>query len=92
MGTVLLSLRQWGLVTGTVKAPTPTNSDDPMVRGTSTIEAFEVCSISAFMEISIRDEGGRGSERSSGGRFSDSGRRLSSAKGIGTDEEGVNSS
>jgi len=52
MRTVLLSLRQWSLITGT--APTITDSDDPMASEASAIEAFEVRSISAFMEISFR--------------------------------------
>jgi len=54
MRTVLLSLRQWGLITGTVEAPTPADSDDPMASETGAIEVFEVRSISAYMEISFR--------------------------------------
>ena len=54
MRTVLLSLRQWGLISGTVTAPTPVDSNSPTDEETSAIEAFEVRSISAFMEISFR--------------------------------------
>jgi len=43
-----------GLITGTIRAPTPANSDNPTASETSAIEAFEVRSISAFMEISFR--------------------------------------
>jgi len=54
MRTVLLSLQQWGLITGTVEAPTPADSANPTASETRAIRAFEVRSISAFMEISFR--------------------------------------
>jgi len=54
MRTILLSLCQWGLISGTVTTPTPADSNSPTDEETSTIEAFEVRSISAFMEISFR--------------------------------------
>jgi len=54
MRTVLLSLSQWGLITDTFKAPRFADSANPTASETSAIEAFEVSSISAFMEISFR--------------------------------------
>ena len=54
MRSILLSLRQWGLITGTVKAPTPVDNANPTASETSAIKAFEVRSVSAFMEISFR--------------------------------------
>ena len=66
MRTVLLSLSQWGLITGTVKAPTPADSARPTVRESSAIGAFEVRSMSAFMDASqlrqIRSRQHRGSQ------------------------------
>jgi hypothetical protein len=54
MRTVLQSLRQWGMVTGTVQAPVPADVDAPTEDETRATEAFEVRHISAFMEISFR--------------------------------------
>ena len=54
MRIILQSLRQWGMITGTVKAPVPADVNAPTAEETHAIDAFEVRRISAFMEISFR--------------------------------------
>jgi hypothetical protein len=54
MRTVLQSLQQWGMVTGTVQAPVASDVGAPTADETRTTEASEVRRISAFMEISFR--------------------------------------
>ena len=55
MCTILQSLRQWGVITGTVVAPPdPIDPNNPTADETSAIEVYQVRCISAFMEISFR--------------------------------------
>ena len=54
MRTVLESLRQWDVVTGSITAPVPANVSKPTADETTAIQAFSVRCISAFMEISFR--------------------------------------
>ena len=54
ISTVLESLRQWGIVDGTIIAPTPADPAAPMADETAELLAFKVRSVSVFMEISFR--------------------------------------
>jgi len=48
---VLLSPRQWGVVAGTVLSPSPADVDHPSPAESKAQDAWEVCEISALMEI-----------------------------------------
>jgi len=54
MCSVLLSLRQWDVVAGTVLSLRPADADHPTPEESKAQEAWEVREISAFMEISFR--------------------------------------
>jgi hypothetical protein len=54
MRTILMSLRQWDVVAGTVQPPTPADEDNPTPAEAKAKEAWDVRAISAFMEISFR--------------------------------------
>lgn len=54
MRTVLLSLRQWGVVSGSIVAPTPVDEKNMTPAEVKAQEAWEVREVSAFMEISFR--------------------------------------
>jgi hypothetical protein len=54
MRTVLMTLRQWDVVTGTEQAPTPADVDNPTAEETKAKKAWDVRAVSAFMEISFR--------------------------------------
>jgi hypothetical protein len=54
MRTVLMSLRQWDVVAGSVHAPIPVDMDSPTLAEAKATEAWNVRAISAFMEISFR--------------------------------------
>jgi hypothetical protein len=47
--TVLISLRQWGVVSGSIVAPTPTGGQNKNIEEVKAQEAWEVCEMSAFM-------------------------------------------
>lgn len=54
MRIVLMSLRQWGVVSGSIVAPTPVDEKNMTPAEVKAQEAWEVREISAFMEISLR--------------------------------------
>jgi hypothetical protein len=54
MQAVLLSLRQWGVVAGTVVRPTPVDPAHPTPDEIKAKDAWDVRGASAFMEISFR--------------------------------------
>ena len=54
MRTMLMSLRQWGIVSGSIVAPTPVDEKNMTPAEVKAQEAWEVREISAFMEISFR--------------------------------------
>src|SRR5882757_1032723 len=54
MRTVLISLRQWGVVSGSIVTPTPADNKNPTPDEVKAQEAWEVREMSAFMEISFR--------------------------------------
>lgn len=54
MCAVLRSLRQWGVVEGTVVAPTPADAGNLTTEETKAKEAWDVREIHAFMEIAFR--------------------------------------
>ena len=53
METVLLSFRQWGIITGTISAATFEDEDKPTAIGPKAKEAWEVREVPAFMEVSF---------------------------------------
>ena len=54
MRLILLSLRQWNVVAGTIVPPTPVDAEHPTEEETKAKEAWEVREKMAFMEISSR--------------------------------------
>ena len=54
MHTVLLSLRQWGMVDGTIVRPAPAVPTNPTPDEVAAMEAWDLRAISAFMEIAFR--------------------------------------
>jgi len=54
MQAVLRSLRQWDVITSSATAPTPADPDNPTPAETEAIRAFEVRSVSVFIEITFR--------------------------------------
>ena len=54
MHTVLLSLRQWGMVDGTIARPVPADRGNVTPDEAAAIEAWDLRSISAYMEVSFR--------------------------------------
>ena len=57
MRTVPQALRQWGMVEGTITRPVPANANNITATETAEIEAWDLRSITAFMEISFRVAG-----------------------------------
>jgi len=54
MRAVLRSLRQWDIITGSVTVPTPADPANPTPDETAAIKAFEVRTVSLFLEITCR--------------------------------------
>ena len=54
MRTMLRSLRQWGVVSGAIVAPTPVDEKNMTPAEVKAQEAWKIREISAFMEISFR--------------------------------------
>lgn len=54
MHTVLLTLRQWGTVDGTITRPVPADASNATTSEKANMEAWDLRYISAFIELSFR--------------------------------------